>query len=267
MVLAPQRLGAVPTMLWHRGDDGGNRQGSPGRTPISRKPSRREGRCDHRLYLWSRACADFFCARAPGAAATRPSLRPHLFRGQNVSSKARAHRAARTRTCIRTRILRGSTRAMPGLTAPAGHPHERGDMRDWPLRAVPDIACVFVLQAKPIWSIRAKPGPGRRPRLTPWSSAPAAASPARAATSAASAPAAAPATTSAATTSTATPPGDLLQIAFLQVAYILPVEEMEGREADIGHFFVAKNEALIRRGVLGLRYISSRRGRCGASCQ
>ena len=36
----------------HHAGDGGNRQGSPRRSPISRKPSRREGRCDHRLYLW-----------------------------------------------------------------------------------------------------------------------------------------------------------------------------------------------------------------------
>ncbi len=214
------------------------------------------------------ALAQFFSAREPRV--QRPPGLPCALtcsEGKTFQAKL-GHTVPRERGRVSaTRILRGSTRAMPGLTTPAGHPHERGDMRDWPLRAVPDIACVFVLQAKPIWSIRAKPGPGRRPRLTPWSSAPAAASPARAATSAASAPAAAPATTSAATTSTATPPGDLLQIAFLQVAYILPVEEMEGREADIGHFFVAKDEALIRRGVLGLRYISSRRGRCGASCQ
>src|SRR5579871_4475962 len=76
VVLAPQRLTLMPTMRKRIAADGGNRQGSPRRSRISRKPSRREGRCDHRLYLWTRACAVFFCARAPGAAATRPSLRP-----------------------------------------------------------------------------------------------------------------------------------------------------------------------------------------------
>ena len=41
----PERSGAkLPTMLAHRGDDGGKRKGSPGRAPISCKPSRREGR-------------------------------------------------------------------------------------------------------------------------------------------------------------------------------------------------------------------------------
>ena len=210
----------------------------------------------------------FFCARAPGAAATRPSLRPHLFRGQTRQAKLARNTRRERGPVSPTRILRGSTRAMSGLTAPAGNPDERGDMRDWPSRAVPDIACVFALRATPVtWLIRARPGPGRRPRHTLWSSAPAAASPARAAASAASAPAAAPATTSAATAAAASTPGDLLQIAFLQVANVLPVEEMEGREADIGHFFVAKDKALIGRGVLGLRDISGGRGRCGASCQ
>src|SRR5579871_4873179 len=52
-----------------------------GERAISRKPSRREGRCDHRLYLWFLRLRSFFCARAPGAAATRPSLRPRLFEG------------------------------------------------------------------------------------------------------------------------------------------------------------------------------------------
>jgi hypothetical protein len=53
--------------------------GSPGRTRISRKPSRREGRCDHRLYLWFSRSRKFPLREAPGAAATRPSLRPQHF--------------------------------------------------------------------------------------------------------------------------------------------------------------------------------------------
>jgi hypothetical protein len=40
--------------------------GSPRRAPISRKPSRREGRCDHRRTCGSRARANFFCACSPG---------------------------------------------------------------------------------------------------------------------------------------------------------------------------------------------------------
>jgi hypothetical protein len=78
VVLAPQILG-VKSLAKPKGfakGDGGKRDGSPGRAPISRKPSRREGRCDHRRTCGFRALAQFFCANAPGAAATRPSLRP-----------------------------------------------------------------------------------------------------------------------------------------------------------------------------------------------
>jgi hypothetical protein len=57
-------------------DDGGNKLVHRGEYEVSRKPLRREGRCDHRLYLWSTRSRKFFCAGAPGAAATRPSLRP-----------------------------------------------------------------------------------------------------------------------------------------------------------------------------------------------
>ena len=214
-----------------------------------------------------RACAVFFCARAPGAAATRPSLRPHLFSRANVSSKARAQRAARMLTCILDQYLRSFTRAMPMLTTPVCSSHERhvrrsskseggSDMRDAPSKVVPDIATL----------IRATLPPGR-PRVRPLSSAPATPSPACAAPSAATAPAAAPATTSAASATAASTPGNLLQVAFLQVAGILPVEEMERGEADIGHFLIAKNEALIGRGVLGLRNIGSWRCRCGAARQ
>jgi hypothetical protein len=42
----------------------------------------------------------------------------------------------------------------------------------------------------------------------------------------------------------------LLQAALLQVYRILPVEEMEGREADIGHFLVTEKDTLIGRGLL-----------------
>src|SRR6201987_3213595 len=50
--------------------------GSPGRARISRKPLRREGRSVSACTCGFRARANFFCAGAPGAAATRSSLRP-----------------------------------------------------------------------------------------------------------------------------------------------------------------------------------------------
>jgi hypothetical protein len=55
--------------------------------------------------------------------------------------------------------------------------------------------------------------------------------------------------------------------AFLQAGSILLVEEMESGEADIGHFLIAKDEALIGRCVPGLRDISRGRCRCSAAHQ
>jgi hypothetical protein len=77
VVLAPQRSGAkLPTMLAHRGDDGGKRDGSPRRARISRKPPRREGRLSPPVPVVHALAQIFFARAAPGAAATRPSLRP-----------------------------------------------------------------------------------------------------------------------------------------------------------------------------------------------
>src|SRR6185437_5787155 len=39
---------------------------------------------------------------------------------------------------------------------------------------------------------------------------------------------------------------------------IFPIEEMERRESDVGHFLVAENEALIGRGSVRLRDIGTR---------
>ncbi len=50
------------------------------RARISRKPLRRDGRCDHRLYLWFLRLRKFSLRKTPGAAATRPSLRPLTFK-------------------------------------------------------------------------------------------------------------------------------------------------------------------------------------------
>jgi hypothetical protein len=69
--------------------------GSPRRARISRKPLRGEGRSVSACTCGSRARANFFCAGAPGAAATRPSLHPLLSRAVSFS-KTRAKRAAGT---------------------------------------------------------------------------------------------------------------------------------------------------------------------------
>src|SRR5579872_2605890 len=61
--------------------DGGKREGSPRRAPINRKPLRREGRLSPPVPVAFALAQIFFCARAPGAAATRPSLRPRHLSG------------------------------------------------------------------------------------------------------------------------------------------------------------------------------------------
>ncbi len=217
------------------------------------------------------ALAQFFLREGPGCSGHPAFPAPSPSSEGNVSSKARAQRAARTRTYILDQHLRGLTRAMPTLTAPAYSPRGRSDMRGAPSKVVPDVASALALLTRAETSlIAATCLPGRSPRVRSWSSAPAAPSPACAAATTAGASAAAPGATSAATapaTTTASAPGYLLQVAFLQIADGLPVEEMEGGEADIGHFLVAKNEALVGRGVLGLRDISSGCCGCGASHQ
>jgi hypothetical protein len=44
---------------------------------------------------------------------------------------------------------------------------------------------------------------------------------------------------------------------------VFPVEEVECRETDVGHFLFAENEALIGRGVRRLRNVRSRKRGCG----
>jgi hypothetical protein len=46
-------------------------------------------------------------------------------------------------------------------------------------------------------------------------------------------------------------------------AEIFPVEEVKRGETDVGHFLFAKNEALIRRGIVGLRDIGGGHRGCG----
>jgi hypothetical protein len=63
--------------------------GSPGRARISRKPLRGEGRSVSACTCGFRARASFFCAGAPGAAATRPSLHPLFSEGMNDAKLGR----------------------------------------------------------------------------------------------------------------------------------------------------------------------------------
>ena len=94
-------------------------------------------------------------------------------------------------------------------------------------------------------------------------SASAATSPRPAATAAAAAtPAAAPAAAATAATATpaATPPGGLL-LAESAGRCIFLVEHIEGRQADIGHLFLAEEEMVLRY-VLRRHISRRRRGRC-----
>jgi hypothetical protein len=73
-----------------------------------------------------------------------------------------------------------------------------------------------------------------------------------AATSKPAAASAAAATTMAATATTASAAGQLYG-----ATNVFPIEEMERGETDVLHFLFAKNEALIGRGIVRLRDISS----------
>jgi hypothetical protein len=77
-----------------------------------------------------------------------------------------------------------------------------------------------------------------------------------AATSEAAAPTAT--TSAAAATATTASAGELHA-----TTQVLPIEEMERGETDVGHFLFVKNEALVGRGIVGLRDISSRHPGCG----
>jgi hypothetical protein len=81
-----------------------------------------------------------------------------------------------------------------------------------------------------------------------------------AAASATTATAAAPPAAAAAATTATAAPSHLLHAALA----ILLVEEMEGRKAHIGNFFLAKHEALISDGIERLRSIGCRQ--CGCGC-
>jgi hypothetical protein len=80
--------------------------GSPRRARISRKPLRREGRSVSACTCGFRARANLLCAGAPGAAATRPFLRPPYSR--RVTDDAKLGRnSPRERETV-SAVLRGS---------------------------------------------------------------------------------------------------------------------------------------------------------------
>jgi hypothetical protein len=101
---APRSGAKLATMLAHCADDGGKRDGSPGRARISRKPLRREGRLSPPVPVVHALRANLFCARAPGAAATRSSLRPLFLRGR-MRCKARANSVARMRIHVSPAVM------------------------------------------------------------------------------------------------------------------------------------------------------------------
>jgi hypothetical protein len=113
---------------------------------------------------------------------------------------------------------------------------------------------------------------GKRAPLANAAAAPrqAAAATAAAPAAAAAAPAAAPATTpaaaatasAAATATSATAPGDLY--ARLHCRGVFLVEDIEGRETDVGEFFLTERDLVIRRHLLQ-RHIRSRRAGRGRS--
>ena len=73
--------------------------GSPGRPRISRKPLRREGRCDPACTCGLRALAQSSRAGPPGAAATRPSLLPPIKDGTTTMQSSGETRRENGRTC------------------------------------------------------------------------------------------------------------------------------------------------------------------------
>ena len=111
VVLSPRRWRQVRAKLKaSRGRRWQTSIGSPRRAPISRKPSRREGRCDHRLYLWFSRSRKFLLRGSPGACGhpAFPAPSPS-FRGQ-TTSKARAQFVGRERGGVSwTRVLRQDT--------------------------------------------------------------------------------------------------------------------------------------------------------------
>jgi len=118
----------------HCAGDGGNRQGSPRRAPISRKPSRREGRCDHRRTLRFSRSRNFFlrespgCRRPPGLPCALCSLGGQCmqqssgeFRRENASSCLSAVVLAKARTHTAESLFGARWQTFFARTAPWGY--------------------------------------------------------------------------------------------------------------------------------------------------
>jgi hypothetical protein len=107
VVLAPQGLALkVAMMPAHHADDGGKRNGSPGRARISCNPSRGEGRLSPPVPVVYARFAQIFCAEAPGACGHPAFPAPSAFREGRERCKARAKCAARMRTHVSPLSLR-----------------------------------------------------------------------------------------------------------------------------------------------------------------
>jgi hypothetical protein len=96
---APMSGVTLATMLTHCADNGGKRNGSPGRARISRKPLRREGRLSPPVPVV------FALAQIPSAREPRVQRPPGLpcalrFTGGTTTRQTRAKRAARMQQCV-----------------------------------------------------------------------------------------------------------------------------------------------------------------------
>jgi len=88
VVLAPQGLALkVAMMPAHHADDGGKRNGSPGRARISCNPSRGEGRLSPPVPVVYARFAQIFCAEAPGACGHPAFPAPSVFREGDRNAK------------------------------------------------------------------------------------------------------------------------------------------------------------------------------------
>jgi hypothetical protein len=108
-------------MLAHRTDDGGKRDGSPGRAPISRKPSRGEGRLSPPVPMVYAPSRNLFCAQAPGARGHPAFPAPPLLEGDEAMQSSDARCAARIYWLARTRAMLPSKIKM----LPSRSSHER----------------------------------------------------------------------------------------------------------------------------------------------
>jgi len=79
--------------------EGGNRQGSPRRARISRKPLRREGRCDSACTCGFALSRNFFARRPMGACGHPVFPAPSVRWGRKRDAKTRAERAAGRMAC------------------------------------------------------------------------------------------------------------------------------------------------------------------------